>query len=446
MDRALALPKTFIEPLLDTQTETCIYLPSLQDFLNKSKLYWMRYLNTNAIKQVLLNKYWLVLSILGVFFTYFILNEMGTGVFIGTSAFFLLIQTIFGKYRIKTIPFTYLALGTIVFLIIALSFLFSFENTDMTRASRLIKFLIIVFTIHCISRLSIEVHIVRIIQSFLSLSILWEFVACILYRMPYGTFSNPHYLANFAALALPGMFYFFWVSDKVYKVIFFIVGLLDVHLLLLSSSRPAIMALFLSTMFVILFCAHRRYKWLCTFIIFILLLTIFLTDYMGVYSRFKDLAINFKEEERWQLWEAGWKMLSDNSTAAWIFGNGLGSISPSFKKYVSVFGYKWSLLTFPHLHIFEILYENGVVGAILIFSGISALLYFFIKFVRKATNGARRVLAGCILVMFLTSLFHTNMTFQFYSKYTLYPLAFIIGCVLAIYDQNFIDYGWSNTQ
>lgn len=362
---------------------------------------------------------------------------MGTGVFIGTSAFFLFMQALTDNYRIRTIPYSYLALVTIVFLIIALSFLFSFKNTDMGRVSRLLKFLVIVFSIHCISRLVIENHVVRIIQSFLLVSILWEFAACIFFRMPFGTFSNPHYLANFAALALPIVFYFFWVSENVDKMVFMIVGLINIHVLLISSSRPAILALFLSSIFVTIFFVRYRYKWLCILIVALLLLSIFLSDYMGVYSRFKDLAVSFREDERWQLWDVGWKMLSDNSTAAWLFGNGLGGISQSFQKYVSVLGYDWSFLTFPHLHILEIVYENGVVGAILIFGGLMYLLFLFIKPANKAENGTRRVFAGCVLTMFITSLFHANMSFQFYSKYTLYPLAFIIGCGLAIHDQDF---------
>ena len=407
-------------------------------FLEQIKKIPKSYLNTNAIKKVLLNKYWLVLSVSGVFFTYFILNEMGTGVFIGTSAFFLFVQAMTDNYRIRTIPYLYLSLVTIVFLIIALSFLFSFNNTDMGRVSRLFKFLVIIFSIHCISRLAIEDHVVRIIQSFLLISILWEFAACIFFKMPFGTFSNPHYLANFTALSLPLLFYFFWVSEKVDKMVFFIAGLIDIHLLLISSSRPAILALFLSSMFVIILCVHHRYKWLCTLIIALLLLFVFLTDYMGVYSRFKDLVVHFKEDERWQLWDVGWKMLSDNSTAAWFFGNGLGSISQSFQKYVSVLGYDWSFLTFPHLNILEILYENGLVGAMLISGGLMYLLYFMAKLVKKAENERRRVFAGCVLIMFMTSLFHSGMSFQFYSKYTLYPLAFIIGCGLAIHDQDFM--------
>ena len=191
----------------------------------------MSYLNTDAIKKVLLNKYWLVLSVSGVFFTYFILNEMGTGVFIGTSAFFLFVQALTDNYRIRTIPYSYLALVTIVFLIIALSLLFSFKNTDMGRVGRLLKFLVIVFSIHSISRLAIKDHVVRIIQSSLLVSILWEFVACIFFRMPFGTFTNPHYLANFTALVLPVLFYFFWVSEKVDKMVFMIVGLIDIHVL-----------------------------------------------------------------------------------------------------------------------------------------------------------------------------------------------------------------------
>jgi len=381
---------------------------------------------------VLLKKYWLVLSVSGVFFTYFILNETGTGVFIGTSAFFLTMQAMTDNYRIRSIPYLYLSLAAIVFLIIALSFLFSFNNTDMGRVSRLFKFLIIIFSIHCISRLAVEDYIVRIIKSFLLVSILWEFAAWFFFAMPFGTFSNPHYLANFAALSLPILFYFFWVSEKVDKMIFLLVGLVDIHLLLISSSRPAILALFLSSIFVIFFCVRHRYKWLCTLIIALLLLSILLTDYLGIYSKFKDLAVNFKEDERWQLWDVGWKMLLDNSTVAWFFGNGLGSISQTFQKYVSVLGYRWSFLTFPHLHILEVVYENGVVGAIFVFGGLMYLLYFFIKLLRKAENESKRVFAGCILIMFLTSLLHTNMSFQFYSKYTLYPLAFIIGCGLAI--------------
>jgi ABC-type antimicrobial peptide transport system permease subunit len=68
----------------------------------------------------------------------------------------------------------------------------------------------------------------------------------------------------------------------------------------------------------------------------------------------------------------------------------------------------------------------------LVFSGITSLLIYAIKAARQAGNVKSRILVKCLIVAFIGWLIHTGFTLPFYSKYTQYSLAFILGTLLSI--------------
>jgi hypothetical protein len=114
----------------------------------------------------------------------------------------------------------------------------------------------------------------------------------------------------------------------------------------------------------------------------------------------------------------------------WIFGNGTGVFRTVYPKlFTPVPG---GTINFPHFHGLEILYDNGIIAVILVFSGITWLLIYAVQAAKKAGNDKIRILVKCLIVSFIAWLIHTGLAFPFYSKYSQYSLAFIIGSLLSI--------------
>jgi hypothetical protein len=64
-------------------------------------------LKFETIKAILTSQYWLILTLSGAFFVFFALNRGGVVVFVQLSCFFLILNALFGEYKIKKIPIFY---------------------------------------------------------------------------------------------------------------------------------------------------------------------------------------------------------------------------------------------------------------------------------------------------------------------------------------------------
>jgi O-antigen ligase len=157
-----------------------------------------------------------------------------------------------------------------------------------------------------------------------------------------------------------------------------------------------------------------------------ILLALYLSDYANFASRVQDLIVNLAEEERIQLWTNSWNKLGENSVLTWIFGHGIGW-SPT--NYINSSNFKTTFVS-PHSYFLEIVYLNGIVGFVLIFGGLALLFFLIVNAVRQNQNRKIRLLLKCLIIVFLSWLIHGSLTFPFYSKYSLYPLAFILGTLL----------------
>jgi hypothetical protein len=129
-------------------------------------------------------------------------------------------------------------------------------------------------------------------------------------------------------------------------------------------------------------------------------------------------------------------MLSGNSLIEWLFGNGLGEIAHS----IPAESHKlWPADSFPHLSILELLYENGIIGTFFVISGLISILIILVQYAISLGNKNLRILLEGIIITFLSVLFHTGLTMHFYSKQTLYSLAFILGLAFSLifsYEKN----------
>jgi hypothetical protein len=388
----------------------------------------------DVIRHILLHPFWIILSLVGVFFFFFVLNRGGVYVFLWTGGFFLLAHLVHGGVSVKAIPLYHRLLLGICLSLVLLSLVFSYEQTDTHRLFRIGQMLVIVFCIGFINRTETARHAYKLVGTALTVSILWQFIARGLFKLPYGTWSNPHYLANFAILTLPLVFYYFMTVSKPYKFLFLLLFVLDIDPVFRNASRPAFLALFVSTVFVVTFFTRSRYRWIGLLTICSGLLLLAITNYAGFFEKLKELLATISNEERVHIWKYSMKMLQDNSAAAWLVGNGIGSSLEMLPKY-AIPDPLYQNFSFQHNFLLQILFENGLIGTVLVFGGLTLLLVLFIKLSRSAVGASLHLLINCMMAVFLNCLIFTGLTTGFYAKYTLYPVGFIIGTLFVLAEE-----------
>ena len=385
------------------------------------------------LKTIFTNQYWLIASLCGAFISFFALNRGGVVVFIDACFVFLLINVLSGDYRFKNISAVHWITIAVCSYLLGVSVLFYPKTSHYSWMAYLVRMLVVVFTIHCLSRKKLDSRVRILIFVVLSGAVCWQAYAFYILQLPFGTFTNPHYLSSFSLLTIPAVSYFVIVTKGWYRLIFVPVVLMDLDLLLKIGSRPAILGLILGTLFVAALLVKGRWKWIGPLLIFAGLAGLYFSGYEGVYSKFKELIVNFSKEERVYLWTASWDMLKDNTLATWIFGGGIGNIRTVYPQYLVP---EMRHLFFPHLHLIGVLHDNGIIGAILLFGGILLLLIGSIRFSKNTADKNSRILIQCLLVTFIGWLIHTGITFPFYSKYSQYSLAFILGPLLVVLAKN----------
>jgi len=388
-----------------------------------------------TLKSILTSEYWLVFSLAGVFFCFFALGS-GANFFLNLTGIFLVIELLLGNYRIKQIPRWYLVVAAICAYLVLASVLNPYAYSKVRYIKRLMRMVIVVFAIHCLSQKDIEDRITVLFGGMLALAVCWQFAAHSLYNMPFGTYANRHYLSSFAALALPLFICCFLVTADWYKFIFVPVAILDVYLLLQTGPRTALFAILCGGLFVSIFLGKGWYRWLCLFLMFTLVSVLYISDYPIAISEVHRTTITLKNlirtiptEERIYLWAATWKMQKDNTLIGWVMGNGIGSFRLSFPEYLAP---PYRSFIFPHSYFLEILYENGIIGFSLVFGGLGCLFYSAMIKTRNIVNKRMSILLKCILMVFVIWFINSNLIFPFYSNYSLIPLAFIMGTMLVL--------------
>jgi len=373
---------------------------------------------------VLTSPYWLVLTLSGAFFSFFALNRGGIVVFIEISFGFVLVNLIAGEYLINKIPVRcWIILSICAYLLLG-SILVAPHDSHYRWMANLVRMLGVVFAIHCLSQKRIDPRIYFIFPLILSLTICVQFAARYGFDRPHGTFSNPHYLASVAILILPLLFYYFWKTSGWWRYVFIPIAFMDIELLLRTESRPAFIGITLGILFVIFFLikGHRKWFGLSLFVFF--LVTLYLSGYADFKERVYDLFVNLSKDERAQYYTFAWNVLKENTLFGWFFGNGIGYFPVIYVRPSDAFVQN---VIFPHFFLLEILYLNGLLGVLLIFGGLSAFIVYLVQLARHTRSKNYRLFITCMIVVLIAWLIHCGLTFPFYSKYSIYPLAFILG-------------------
>lgn len=383
-----------------------------------------------TLKTILTSKYWLIISLSGAFLSFFALNRGGVVVFIDACFVFLIINIFSGTYKIRAIPIAYLIASGVCIYLLVNSLLFYPKASHYRWIIYMARMLVIVFAIHYVSIKKLEGWVILLSMLMLSATVIWQFVAIHFYNKVWGTFSNPHYLASVMVLVLP-IFIFYFLTARGYRRFLFIpVALLDIHLLLklVIESRPSFLGLVIGTLFVLFFLTSGKTRWGSLLLTGAALSGLLITNYASVYSRFKDLLVNFSKDERILIWRDTWNLLLDNTFAEWIIGNGIGVFRTVYPEYHAR---AYDNLIFPHFFPLEILYDSGLIALILVVASVTALMITAMKTGIQSTAKNHRKFIKCMIVIFLTWLIHCGLSLPLFSKYSQYSLAFVLGALLA---------------
>jgi O-antigen ligase len=378
--------------------------------------------------RIIIHKYWMAAILSGAFFSFFALNRGGIVVFIDAAFIFLVINVSSGRYRIRTIPAAYWVTCIICGYVLFGSILVTPYDSHYRWMKNVPRMLAIVFGMHYLYQKKIDTWITVLFAIVVVAAVGWQSTALHFFAKPAGTFTGLHQLAIIAVMAIPAIFYFFWITNGWYRYLLIIAGLIALDLLLRTHSRPALLGLTAGIVFSGLFLVKRRLRWILLAAVFLTLALFFVFNYADFADRIIAFFKSWRKEARIYMWAKAWQHLQDNSVLDWLFGHGIGRFEIIFPKWGKVVGVQVT----PHNYVLHLIYASGLTGLILIAAGFAMLIRRVCIAARRGRDLNIRVLAGCLIVNFFSWLTLCGLNFSVYSKYSLYPLAYLLGPMLVV--------------
>jgi len=380
------------------------------------------------LKTIFTHKYWLAVALVGAFFCFFALNRGGVTVFIEATFAFLVLNVLAGRYRLKMIPTAYWVTCIVCAFVLLVSIFAAPHDSHYRWMKNVLRMLALVFGMHCLYQKRIDARVTVFFAIAVSVAVCWQFAVLHFFGRPAGTFKGIHQLAMFAVLVIPVIVYFCWITKGWYRYLGVALGLVALDLLLQTGSRPAFLGITSGTAFVTIFLVKSRYKWVGLAALILTLVVLFVTDYANFASRINQFIDLWQEEERIQMWSTAWQTLKQNSAWDWIFGHGIGYFEVVF----TLPGMADKIQVSPHNYFLHLVYSSGLTGFILVTAGFALLIGLLFKAARQNPDIKIRVLARCLIVNFFSWLTLCGLNFSLYSKYSLYPLAYILGPMLVV--------------
>src|SRR3990170_3830109 len=223
-----------------------------------------------------------------------------------------------------------------------------------------------------------------------------------------STFGNPNFLGSFLAITLPLTAVSYLSSANRKKLIYLAIFLLGFVGLLLTRSRGAIAASFLSFLLlsgIIVFGRSRDFiEKRKPFALLGLLVVAVLVAFILLDSGSESLAKRFSEAApgegslfyRLKIWESTLNLIRHS----FIFGTGLGTFQIYFPQYAVPDFYKLvpigNLLHSENEYL-EIWSESGIIGLVLFFWLVSGVFYYAFKFIYSKAELKQRIIATGLL-------------------------------------------------
>jgi len=253
----------------------------------------------------------------------------------------------------------------------------------------------------------------------------------------YGVYSNRHHFGSVASLFLPVIVYLAAQNKSWLRILGGAAVIVAFFLLWESRSRISWLSFF-SSVLIAAFVFLRDKKLLLAIagIIAAAFTAAYVSGIAAIKSRITDIFVNWRTEERITVWMDTLRMLSDNSLNDWLLGHGIGSFRYYFSDY-NTFKFNGVLQSwsFPHNFLFQIIFENGIIGLLTILAGIALLMIGLWRAYHLLVDKNDRYLLVTIFIIFWINFIHGALTLSFYHKYFIYPLSMTIGISLILFEK-----------
>jgi O-antigen ligase len=244
-----------------------------------------------------------------------------------------------------------------------------------------------------------------------------------------GAYENIHHLGLFASVCISLAGYYVFTSNHPGRWIALLISAAAFYLLWESSSRISWLAFFLSAMLTTIALPNKKHSLILVMIIAgVTLITAGISGVDNIGSRLEELKNGWRSEERVYIWRDAAELIKQNTFPEWIRGRGIGSFRYFIEDYPGLSMKRLEIQpTFPHNVGIQVLFENGIVGLILMLFGFAAWVLKLWRGIRRdASKEARHLYTLCFFVFWIL-LFHTLLTKSIYSKYISYLFSMVAG-------------------
>jgi O-antigen ligase len=241
-------------------------------------------------------------------------------------------------------------------------------------------------------------------------------------------FSNMHYLALYAAMTLPILYYLALNMRSAWRWVLGLALAGDFWLLMQTHSRPGYMALIAAAAVTVPFLAGRLRLAVLAAVVGIPAL-LYLSGAFGFAARLDDFFIHLAQEERAAVWRETWMLQEASSPKQWWLGHGMGRFFHDYQA-VSSFHALDRDHSSPHNHFLDLLYSHGIIGLILFVLAYGLLYAKLAGVILRSRDVARRRF-GILLVSVTTAhLIMGFFTIPFFSRHNILPFGLILGADL----------------
>jgi len=393
------------------------------------------------IKKFLGHHLILELALIGAFAA-FVVNPGSLGDFMRICGAIFLFNVLIGNYHVGDATAAHLVLLGIFLMLLLIN---GFMPHQMIHERSFRYFLAVpgmIFAIHSLSKsINWDSSRMQIYCGLAVLSVLMQLIAYYTIESvneSIGLYSNVHHFGAFASLILPVLIYFSIRINGWPRTLALAAALVAFFLLWKSSSRISWLSFF-SSVLAAIFIFLRRRKLLLGLgsVVVGSFLAAYVAGFAAIKSRIADILINWRTEERITVWADTIRMLKDNSAKDWLLGHGIGSFRYYFVHY-NTFKMDGQVVgwNFPHNFFFQVIFENGLVGLLIILAGIVLLMLGLWRAYNRLQDTYDRYLVITIFILFWINFIHGALTLSFYQKYFVYPLSVICGFALVLLEKS----------
>ena len=348
-----------------------------------------------------------------------------------------IVHLVAGTYHFKYLTRAHLVMFAVMLLILLLNFTVPLSQIHASTLSNFIAVPGLVLVCHmlaCCPPGQLEPQLKLIGVGALIIAVAGQLTIFMFSSGTDGAYKNIHHLGLFASVCIPVAGYFAATCKKTSRWMATLTGVVALYLLWESGSRISWLAFFLSAVLTVLATPAKKQ------IVFILLFFACAAFITAGVSGFEDIVIRIEEflgswqsEERVYIWRDAFELMKQNDLPEWLRGRGIGSFRYFMKDYPGLSIDKLEAQpTFPHNIGIQLLFENGIIGLILVFCALGAFVRGLWRGLRRSIPGDTRHLYLVCFIVFWILFFHTFLTKSIYSKYITYLFSMVAGLTFAL--------------